>query len=553
MFRKKLALISFFALILNFGAPFLAHAKEDYTIDKAFSISKEFGYALKPGSGQIYFYVLVNFGGGSVDIWSVFPDALCFDNVPQRQSGSFDFQCDNGSAYSGNFNFVGAGIIRTKLSLNDGQPETYIINLNKRFNKDEIFSFYQPKGTSQLAKNEVSNQEDKDVAVLKAQLEQERLAREKAEQEAAAAAAKKAEQQKQQELATLQAQLEQERLAREKAEQEAAAAAAKKAEQQKQQELATLQAQLEQERLAREKAEQAVVQQAEIAKRVDVPRAIVKETEKPDSEGGSIAANAKWQQAKTPQQAQLFVNEVQSSIVMYMAIAEVIEKQPPSLKERVLSIVKGEITRLSAEKEKLQKLLTQRFSTPIRPTNANLQVSAFRAADTFPKIPFYVPGTNEIGEMLAVPRITDEGYLEYQFDFLDPVASFEKVRERISIGHEDINTFIDGLFKVDEWTIVAQENGLTRRFEKTAGCIPAGACEEKRQGVASTEIIFQVYEDGSTAGRIQRNKGLFSVGYNMSVESSILLSAYLTYMREAGSKEFNIGVMSDKQVDALFE
>ena len=516
MFRKKLALISLFALILNFGAPFLAHAKEDYTIDKAFSVSKEFGYALKPGSGQIYFYVLVNFGGGSVDIWSVFPDALCFDNVPQRQSGSFDFQCDNGSAYSGNFNFVGSGIIRTKLSLNDGQPETYIINLNKRFNKDEIFSFYQPKGTSQLAKNEVSNQEDKDVAVLKAQLEQERLAREKAEQEAAAAAAKKAEQQKQQELATLQAQLEQERI-------------------------------------AREKAEQAAVQQAEIAKRVDVASAIVKETEKPDSEGGSIAANAKWQQAKTPQQAQLFVNEVQSSIVMYMAIAEVIEKQPPSLKERVLSIVKGEITRLSAEKEKLQKLLTQRFSTPIRPTNANLQVSAFRAADTFPKIPFYVPGTNEIGEMLAVPRITDEGYLEYQFDFLDPVASFEKVRERISIRHEDINTLIDGLFKVDEWTIVAQENGLTRRFEKTAGCIPAGACEEKRQGVASTEIIFQVYEDGSTAGRIQRNKGLFSVGYNMSVESSILLSAYLTYMREAGSKEFNIGVMSDKQVDALFE
>ena len=60
------------------------------------------------------------------------------------------------------------------------------------------------------------------------------------------------------------------------------------------------------------------------------------------------------------------------------------------------------------------------------------------------------------------------------------------------------------------------------------------------------------YEDGSTAGRIQRNKGKFAVGYNMSVESSILLSAYLTYIKEAGSKEFNIGVMTDKEVEQLF-
>jgi len=65
--------------------------------------------------------------------------------------------------------------------------------------------------------------------------------------------------------------------------------------------------------------------------------------------------------------------------------------------------------------------------------------------------------------------------------------------------------------------------------------------------------VFQVYEDGSTSGRIQRNKGRFSEGYNMSVESSILLSAYLIYMRDVGSKEFNIGVMTDEEVKDLFE
>jgi len=260
----------------------------------------------------------------------------------------------------------------------------------------------------------------------------------------------------------------------------------------------------------------------------------------------------KWRGAENIQQAQQFANEIQASIVMFMAISEVIEKQPLSMKERVLSVVGSEITRLQSEKQALQELLTSRFSTPIRPQNANLTVSAFRAADTFPKIPFYVPGTSEIGEMLAIPRVTDDGYLIYQFDFLDPTSTYDKVRDTIEVAHDDIQTMIDGLHKIDEWTKVAQENNVNRRIEKTSSCIPDGLCEEKKQGVSSTEVVFQIYEDGSTAGRIQRNKGKFAVGYNMSVESSILLSAYLTYMKEVGSKEFNIGVMTDKEVEKLF-
>lgn len=261
----------------------------------------------------------------------------------------------------------------------------------------------------------------------------------------------------------------------------------------------------------------------------------------------------KWRGAQSVDQAQRFANEIQASIVMFKAVSDVIEKQPLTMKERVLSVVGNEITRLQAEKMRLQEMLSSRFSTPIRPQNANLTVSAFRAADTFPKIPFYVPGTAEIGEMLVIPRVTDDGYLIYQFDFLDPTSTYDKVRDTIEVAHSDIQSFIVGLHKVDEWTKVAQQNNVNRRIEKTSSCIPKGLCSEKKQGVSSTEIVFQIYEDGSTAGRIQRNKGKFAVGYNMSVESSILLSAYLTYMKEAGSKEFNIGVMSDKEVEKLFE
>jgi hypothetical protein len=500
---------SIFCLVvvqLAFSKPLLAD-KQNYSLDKAYSISKEFGQAKSPGSSKTSFFMLINFGGGTVDIWSVFTDKICFDNVPQRQSGKFKFVCNNGVEILGSFSFVGDGIIRAKLSIEDDKPGTYMINLNKRFNKDEITDFY--KGNLIEDKN-TNASEDSKIAALQSQLEQERLEKEKAKQEAAALALKKAEEEKQKELAALQAQLDQERLEKEKAKQDVAALATETNDKQSSNLFIT-------------------------------------------NEGISKTTNKQVEVVNSPEQAQIFINEIQSSIVMYMAIAKVIDQQPPSMKKRVLKTVENEINRLRKEKETLQQLLTKRFSTPIKPTNANLQVSAFRASDTFPKIPFYVPGTNEIGEMLAVPRITDEGFLEYQFDFLDPLSSFEKVRERISIRNDDIDLIIDALVKIDEWTIVAQENGLTRRFEKTAGCIPSGACDSKKQGVSSTEVIFQVYEDGSTAGRIQRNKGLFSVGYNMSVESSILLSAYLTYMREAGSKEFNIGVMSDKQVDALFE
>ena len=82
---------------------------------------------------------------------------------------------------------------------------------------------------------------------------------------------------------------------------------------------------------------------------------------------------------------------------------------------------------------------------------------------------------------------------------------------------------------------------------------PAGAWEVKKEGVSSAELMFQIYEDGSTAGRLQINKGMFSVGYNMSVETTILLQAYLIYMRDLGSKEFNVGVMSDEEVLDLFD
>jgi hypothetical protein len=71
--------------------------------------------------------------------------------------------------------------------------------------------------------------------------------------------------------------------------------------------------------------------------------------------------------------------------------------------------------------------------------------------------------------------------------------------------------------------------------------------------MASTEIDFKVYEDGSTAGRIQRNKGLFEDGYNISIESALMLQAYMSHILTEGKTDFQAGSRTDEQMKDLFK
>lgn len=258
---------------------------------------------------------------------------------------------------------------------------------------------------------------------------------------------------------------------------------------------------------------------------------------------------------KSIEAAKQSINDVQTNIHIFLAVIDALKKQPEKIYEQLISVVENELRIFQEKKQNMSTELSEKFATPIKPDNANLSISSFRIAEVnaFPKIPFYIPGTNEFGELFLMPKISDDGFLNYQLDFLDRSSEIENVRDSLSIWHSDINLMIDGLVKIDKWTKVAQEKGITRIIEKTSACIPEYMCLEKVQGIKSTEVVFQIYEDGSTAGRIQLNKGKFTVKYNMSVQSSLLLSAYLTYMRDVGSKEFNLGVMTDDEVKDLFD
>lgn len=62
-----------------------------------------------------------------------------------------------------------------------------------------------------------------------------------------------------------------------------------------------------------------------------------------------------------------------------------------------------------------------------------------------------------------------------------------------------------------------------------------------------------LYEDGSTAVRLQKNKGKFRSAFNLSIESGLLLSAYMDYMAEIGEKDFVANTMTDTDLDGIFQ
>lgn len=248
----------------------------------------------------------------------------------------------------------------------------------------------------------------------------------------------------------------------------------------------------------------------------------------------------------------LAIEEIDLKITLYAKIANNLPQTDAGYKIQQ-EVLDKKIQELKALRETLAASYLDKYNTPIYPVNMNLGTTAFRYAEIFPSIPYYIPGTREVGEFLVQPVVSDTGQLTYEFTFLDPSARYNKEREQIVVINTDMGSLINGLDKVREWTETAEEQNVRRRYEKVAICFPERDCGRREVGKSSTEVVFQIYEDGSTAGKLQRVKGEFVSGYNMSVESTVLLGAYLKYMRDIGEQEFKVGSMTEKDLDSIFE
>jgi ribosomal protein S15P/S13E len=217
-----------------------------------------------------------------------------------------------------------------------------------------------------------------------------------------------------------------------------------------------------------------------------------------------------------------------------------------------LSAITKRITELEKLVKSYERESRSKYGVPIKPSNANLGVTAAKASEVFPRVPYYIPGTDEVGEMWIKPYVSNGGELLYDFNFVDKTAEFGKIKDTIVLSANNIGTVSTALVKVNEWSDKALEKNLRRRFEKSAACFPQEMCGKREAGKTSTEVVFMLYEDGSTSTKIQQNKGKFQSGYNVSVESGLLLSAYADYMIDIGSKEFMAATMTDAELDAEF-
>jgi len=197
-----------------------------------------------------------------------------------------------------------------------------------------------------------------------------------------------------------------------------------------------------------------------------------------------------------------------------------------------------------------------RYQTSIRPNDPDMRISARKASELFPKVPWYVPGTSDVGEFWLEPLVTDDGSLKFNMRFVDPSAEGDKkIKSTFNFTKDDLVAVQQALLKLIGWAKVAHQKGV-KQVIKTVDCFPKQSCvpeDQRKPGITSTEIVFQVNDEGATSGRIQRNKGKFKEGYNISIESTVWLQAYLNHIIIEGTDEFDAGSRTKADVDSLFK
>ncbi len=184
-------------------------------------------------------------------------------------------------------------------------------------------------------------------------------------------------------------------------------------------------------------------------------------------------------------------------------------------------------------------------------TTLPVSLSGRKVAGIYPLIPFFTPGSGQVGELEVAPRATGKGVV-YDFNFVQHVSESNNSSSTISINSADIAQVVYGIQKSHEWSDVAKKKGLRQLHQKVASCFPEDMCDDDKSDTP-TKVLFMLYEDGSTAAKIQQKGGGNIIGYNLSIDSALLLASYLDYMKAKGEAEYSVGTMTDADLNSVFK
>jgi peptidoglycan hydrolase-like protein with peptidoglycan-binding domain len=243
----------------------------------------------------------------------------------------------------------------------------------------------------------------------------------------------------------------------------------------------------------------------------------------------------------------LKIADEQLSLLNEVLRIQVMEDGSGEFAKDKIKAVKARISVIEAFKGQSVSDADATVGAPTMPVS----LSAAKVARIYPLIPYYTPGSGQVGELQVAPRATGKGVV-YDFNFIQHATDTEDISSTISINSADIEQLNYGIKKSHEWSGVAKKKGLRQLHQKAASCFPESMCSDSGSGTP-TKVMFMLYEDGSTAAKIQQKKGNTIVGYNLSDEAALLLSSYLDFMQSKGEAEFSVGTMTDADLNNVFK
>jgi hypothetical protein len=182
------------------------------------------------------------------------------------------------------------------------------------------------------------------------------------------------------------------------------------------------------------------------------------------------------------------------------------------------------------------------------------------------KIQYYIPGSEEIGEMWVDWYIDDDNGPMMTLNFIDPVHPYQKKTYTVHISlmpidkpcdtdlmvDSDDNTsqscqIVKDLLRINKWAEIARKKGLRRQYTKRVSFIYGNEKEKK-----SLSVKFKIYENGAMAAQIEEIKYGFPKQFNFTIANALELAKYIENTRKKARSEWFNKTQSKEDIDALF-
>ncbi len=228
---------------------------------------------------------------------------------------------------------------------------------------------------------------------------------------------------------------------------------------------------------------------------------------------------------------------------------------PPALTDLTIDLVTKKLDELKRQ-QNVHPADVAKYQTPIRPADSQSFPTARKVSESYPPIPYYIAGTSEIGDFWVLPEVSDSGQLKFKVRFIDPDSTNDRVRSEVAMSLPEVEQMVDSLRKLFEWSETAHKDRIRREFEKRVLCVPMTECPAEGQrtdGKSSTELVFHVNDEGITNGAIRRNKGQYVESYNFSIDSGLMLRAYMMHVVNEAKLEYEAGSQTKGDLDKLFK